>query len=166
MRMRYACRKVEGVPEPALCTFLCGHWIRANIHDQCGDRKVVCLFKQETPEGVRWPPWKRGRNPTTRHRNIASQLHIIGTQPQWHRLVGGPSRPYRPISIFSSYCSTSYLVLSCLAFLCFHSLLNCKPSIFILFSTYIYIYFGANFYQSPLFPSNHHQRFRNIYTKE
>ena len=55
-----------------LCTFPCGQWIRANIHDQCGHRKVVCLFKQETPEGVRWPPlWKRGRNPTTRHRNIA-----------------------------------------------------------------------------------------------
>ena len=56
------------------CTFPCGHWIRANI--QCGHRKVVCLFKQETPEGVRWPLWKRGRNPATRHRNIASQLHI------------------------------------------------------------------------------------------
>ena len=53
------------------CTFPGGHWIRANIH--CGHRKVVCLFKQETPEGVIWPLWKRGRNPTTRHRNIASQ---------------------------------------------------------------------------------------------
>ena len=53
----------------SICTFPCGHWIRANI--QCGHRRVVCLFKQETPEGVRWPLWKRGRNPTTRHRNIA-----------------------------------------------------------------------------------------------
>ena len=51
------------------CIFPCGHWIRANI--QCGHRRVVCLFKQETPESVRWPLWKLGRNPTTRHRNIA-----------------------------------------------------------------------------------------------
>ena len=35
-----------------LCTFPGGHWIRANI--QCGHRKVVCLFKQETSEGARW----------------------------------------------------------------------------------------------------------------
>ena len=33
-----------------LCTFPCGHWIRANVHDQCGHRKVVCLFKQD-PRG-------------------------------------------------------------------------------------------------------------------
>ena len=45
-----------------------GHWIRANM--QCGHRKVVCLFKQENSEGARWSLWKRGRNPTTRHRNI------------------------------------------------------------------------------------------------
>ena len=62
------------------CTFPCGHWIRANI--ECGHRRVVCLFKQETPEGVRWPLWKRGRNPTTRHRiyshsQIPSQIHIF-----------------------------------------------------------------------------------------
>ena len=50
------------------CTFPGGHWIRANI--QCGHNKVVCLFKQETSEGARWPLWKRGRNPTMRHRNI------------------------------------------------------------------------------------------------
>ena len=48
-----------------LCTFPGGHWIRANGH-----RKVVCLFKQETSEEARWPLWKRGRNLTTRHRNI------------------------------------------------------------------------------------------------
>ena len=54
------------------CTFPCGHWIKANI--QCGHPEVVCLFKQETPEGVRRLQWKRGRNPTTRHRNIASQI--------------------------------------------------------------------------------------------
>ena len=48
------------------CTFPCGHWIRANI--QRGHRKVVCLFKQETSEGVRWPLWKRGRNPMTRQK--------------------------------------------------------------------------------------------------
>ena len=58
-----------------LCTFPGGHWIRANI--RCGHRKVGCLFKQEPSEGARWPPWKRGRNPTTRHRNIDSQLHIM-----------------------------------------------------------------------------------------
>ena len=57
--MRYACREVEGTPEPILC-IPCGHWIRANI--QSGHRKVVCLFKQDTPEGVRWPMWKRGLN--------------------------------------------------------------------------------------------------------
>ena len=32
-----------------LCTFPGGHWIRVNI--QCGHRKVVCLFKQDTLEG-------------------------------------------------------------------------------------------------------------------
>ena len=65
-----------------LCTFPSGH--RANIHDQCGHRKVVCLFKQETPEGVRWPLWKRGWNPMTRHRNTANSQPVtyIGTQPQ------------------------------------------------------------------------------------
>ena len=68
--MGYACREVEGTAD-LLCTFPGGHWIRANI--QCGHRKVVCLFKQETSEGARWPLWKRGRNPTTRHRSIASQ---------------------------------------------------------------------------------------------
>ena len=36
-----------------LCTFPGGHWIRANI--QCGHRKVVCLFKQETSAGARLP---------------------------------------------------------------------------------------------------------------
>ena len=49
-----------------LCTFPGGHSIRANIH--CGHRKVVCLFKQETSEGARWPLWKRRRNPTTRQK--------------------------------------------------------------------------------------------------
>ena len=29
-----------------------------------------CLFKQEPSEGARWLLWKRGRNPTTRHRNM------------------------------------------------------------------------------------------------
>ena len=57
-----------------LCTFPSGHWIRANI--QCGHRKVVCLFKQETSEGARWPLWKRGGNPTTIHGNIDRQKHI------------------------------------------------------------------------------------------
>ena len=47
-----------------LCTFPGGHWNRA------------VPFKQQTSEGARWPLWKRGQNPTTRHRNIASQLHI------------------------------------------------------------------------------------------
>ena len=76
-----------------------GHWIRANI--QCGHRKVVCLFKQETPEGVRWPLWKRSRNPITRHRNIASQpdsqLHKKAPSHNSIAFVGGPPRPYRPI---------------------------------------------------------------------
>ena len=54
-----------------LCTFPGGNLIRANI--QCVHGKVVWLFKQETSEGARLPLWKRGRNPTTRHRNIASQ---------------------------------------------------------------------------------------------
>ena len=55
-----------------LCTFPGGHWIRANI--QCGHRKVVCFFKQETSEGAgEMATWKRGRNPTTRHANIDSQ---------------------------------------------------------------------------------------------
>ena len=54
-----------------LCTFPGGHWIRENI--KCGHHKVVCLFKQETSEGARWPLWKRGRNPTTKHRNIAKR---------------------------------------------------------------------------------------------
>ena len=35
-----------------LCALPGGHWIRANI--QCGHRKAVCLFKQETSEGARW----------------------------------------------------------------------------------------------------------------
>ena len=53
------------------------------VYIQCGNRKVVCLFKQETSEGARWRLWKRGRNPMTRHRNIASQpVTYIGTQPQ------------------------------------------------------------------------------------
>ena len=73
--MRYALDEKliigEEMPEPDQCTFPGGHWIRANI--QCGHRKVVCHFKQETSEGARWPLWKRGRNPTTRHRNIDSQ---------------------------------------------------------------------------------------------
>ena len=37
------------------------------------------------------------------------------------------------------------------------------------FELYILIYIyvlWSKFYLSPLFPSNHHQRFRNIYTKE
>ena len=55
--MCYACREVEGTPEPAM-------------HIQ---RKVVCLFKQETSEGGEMPLWKRGRNPTTRHTKKASQ---------------------------------------------------------------------------------------------
>ena len=46
--MRYACREVQGTPEPALHI---PRWpfIRANI--QCDHRKVVCLSKQETSEG-------------------------------------------------------------------------------------------------------------------
>ena len=61
-----------------LCTFPGGHWIRANI--QYDHHKVVCLFKQEISEGARWPLWKRGRNPATRHRNTDSQpaSHIYG----------------------------------------------------------------------------------------
>ena len=59
--------KLRGMPEPALHI---PRWplIRANI--QCDHRKVVCLSKQETSEGARWPLWKRDRNPTTRHTNI------------------------------------------------------------------------------------------------
>ena len=68
-----------------LCIFPGGHWIRANI--QCGYFKVVCLFKQKTSEGARWPLWKRGRNPATRHRNIDRQKHI------WEP---SHNRPYRP----------------------------------------------------------------------
>ena len=48
-----------------------------NIHDQYVHRKVVCLFKQETSEGARWPLWKRGRNRTTRPRQPANQLRIL-----------------------------------------------------------------------------------------
>ena len=58
-----------------LCTFPGGHWIRVNI--QCGHRKVVCLFKQETSEGARWPLRKRGRSPTTRHGNIDGQINSL-----------------------------------------------------------------------------------------
>ena len=60
---------------------------------------MVCLFKQESSEGARWYPWKRGRNPTTRHRNIDRQIETyIGTQPQTHRFGRRPPRPYRPIN--------------------------------------------------------------------
>ena len=58
-------------------TFLGGDGIRANI--QCSNHKMVCLFKQETSEGARWPLWKRGLNPTTRHKNIET---YIATKPQ------------------------------------------------------------------------------------
>ena len=64
-----------------LCTFPGGHWIRANFHS--GHRKVVCLFKQETSEGGRWP---RGNEIGTLRRdtvNIASQtVTYIASQPQ------------------------------------------------------------------------------------
>ena len=78
-----------------LCTFPGGHWIRANI--KCGHREVGCLFKQEPSEGARWLLWKRGRNPTTRHRNIDTNIY---TEPSHNSiaLIGGPPRPYRPIS--------------------------------------------------------------------
>ena len=50
--MQYACvtlaEKLRGCLNP-LCTFPCGHWVTANI--QCGHRKLVCLFKQETSRG-------------------------------------------------------------------------------------------------------------------
>ena len=67
IRMRYALDEKliigEGMPEPDLHI---PRWIRANI--QCGHRKVVCLFKEKTSEGARWPLWKRSRNPTTRQK--------------------------------------------------------------------------------------------------
>ena len=69
--LRFAMRR-RGCMNP-LCTFPGGHWIRANI--QCGHRKVGCLFKREPSEGARWPPWKRGRNPATRHRNIDRNIY-------------------------------------------------------------------------------------------
>ena len=48
--MRYACREVEGTPEPALHI---PRWPlhQTNIHS--GHRKVVCLFEQDTSEGAR-----------------------------------------------------------------------------------------------------------------
>ena len=51
--MRYACREVEGTPEPTLHIPM---WPLDQSeyeyeYNQCGHRKVVCLFKQETPEG-------------------------------------------------------------------------------------------------------------------
>ena len=78
--MRYACREVEGTPEPASLVIV----------------KWFAFFKQETSEGARWPLWKRGRNLKTRNRNTAD-----ATQPPSQNsiaLVGGPSRPYRSIS--------------------------------------------------------------------
>ena len=69
--LRFAMRR-RGCLNP-LCTFPGSHWIRANI--KCGHRKVGCLFKQEPSEGARWPLWKRGRNPTTRHRNIDTNIY-------------------------------------------------------------------------------------------
>ena len=68
------------------CIFPGGHEIRAKI--QCSNRKVVCLFKQETSEGAKWPLWKRGRNPTTRHTNIETYIATIASL--WSE---GP-RPY------------------------------------------------------------------------
>ena len=62
-----------------LCTFPCRHWIRANIHDQCGHRKVVCLFKQETPEGGEMATVETMSEPydeTQKYSQITSQLHI------------------------------------------------------------------------------------------
>ena len=74
--MRYACREVEGRPEqPVLHIPM---WPLDQSEYSVWSRKVVCLFKQETPEEVRWPLWKRGQNPMTRQKysQIASQLHI------------------------------------------------------------------------------------------
>ena len=75
IRMRYALDEKlivgEGMPEPGLHIPRWPLGIRAKILS--GHRKVVCLFKEDASEGARWPLWKRGRNPTTRHRNIDSQ---------------------------------------------------------------------------------------------
>ena len=51
MRMRYACREVQGTPEP---TLYIPRWpfIKANIQCDHRNRKVVCLSKQETSEGA------------------------------------------------------------------------------------------------------------------
>ena len=77
-----------------LCTFPGGHWIRANI--QCGYRKVVCLFKQETSEGR---DGHYGNEVGTLRRdieiNIDRQKHI--QEPSHNNsidLVGEPYRPY------------------------------------------------------------------------
>ena len=64
------------------CTFTSGHWIRANI--QCGHRRVVCLFKQETPEGS---DGHCGNEVGTQRRDIeiypdSQPVTYTGTQPQ------------------------------------------------------------------------------------
>ena len=68
--MLYASQEVEGTPEPALHI---PRWplIRANIHDQCVHRKVVCLFKQETSEGRDSHCGNEVETLTTRHGNAA-----------------------------------------------------------------------------------------------
>ena len=59
-----------------LCTFPGGHWIGANI--QCGHRKVVCLFKQETSEGLDATVETRSEpyDETYKYSQPASQLNI------------------------------------------------------------------------------------------
>ena len=68
------------------CTFPGGHEIRLKI--QCSNRKMVCLVKQETSEGARWPQWKRGQNPV-QYRNIYSHKATIASL--WSEGLLGPT---------------------------------------------------------------------------
>ena len=69
--------------------------LRASLHRPQHTEKFTtasgmprCLFKQETSEGVRWPLWKRGRNPTKRQRNIARQSPIQPSATSTFKLPG------------------------------------------------------------------------------
>ena len=68
-KMQCACVTLEGTPEPAL------HIPRWPL-EQSEKCKVVCLVKQETPEGARWP---RGNDETSKH---SQPVTYIGSQPQ------------------------------------------------------------------------------------
>ena len=78
--MRYACREVEGTPEPALHI---PRWPLIRIFSVIIVKWFAFLNKR--PQGARWALWKQGRNSTTRHANTDSQPAIyiyMGSQPQ------------------------------------------------------------------------------------